>query len=328
MSLVFAAIVSAISFLVTYFLAPPFISYLQKHGMTVKDYHKPNEAQVPRPGGPITMLSIAAAGITLFFLTMSNGILAILFCTLIAFFIGYIDDRRVMPGYFKPLALVIAALPIVLLGTYDFYLDFPLFGTAKIPLLYIGLIFAMIPVVGNTVNSIDVLNGVVSGFIAIASIPLIVALFMNGKSEVAGAALLLFFSALAFYKYHKFPSKIFPGDSGVLAWGAMYGAIAIVGEVEFVAIIALLPAIINSFFFLASVKRVAEHRTVKARPVTLLDDYRLMASKERDAPATLVRMILANGPMSENDVAKSILKLAAFSAGMAILTAFLMRVVI
>ena len=325
---IFIAIASAVAFLMTYFLTPPFIKYLQRRGMTVQDYHKPNNQQVPRPGGPIIMISIAAAEITLYFLTMSTGVLAILLCTLIAFFIGYVDDRKVMPGYFKPLVLVAAAIPIILLGTYEFHLDFPLFGTVRIPLLYIGLILVMIPVVGNTMNSIDVLNGVVSGFIAIASVPLIIALFMNGNYEIAAAALTLFFSSIAFYKYHKYPSRIFPGDSAALTWGAMYGAIAIVGRVEFVAVIALLPAIINSFLFLASVKRIAEHRTVKARPVILLDDYKLMASKEKDAPATLVRMILANGPLHENDVTKNIFKLAAFSAGIAVLTAFLMRVVI
>ncbi|MGH9909003.1 MAG: UDP-N-acetylglucosamine-1-phosphate transferase, partial [Nitrososphaerales archaeon] len=182
---IFIAIASAVAFLMTYFLTPPFIKYLQRRGMTVQDYHKPNNQQVPRPGGPIIMISIAAAEITLYFLTMSTGVLAILLCTLIAFFIGYVDDRKVMPGYFKPLVLVAAAIPIIVLAAYNFHLDFPLFGTVRIPLLYIGLILVMIPVVGNTVNSIDVLNGVVSGFIAIASVPLIIALFMNGNYEIA-----------------------------------------------------------------------------------------------------------------------------------------------
>ena len=328
MNFVFAVIVSAIVFIITYFLTPPFIRYLQSNGMTVKDYHKPNNKHVPRPGGPIIMISLATAEVNLFLLTMNNGVLTILICTLIAFFIGYIDDKKIMPGYFKPLALVVAAIPIILLGTYDFNLDFPLFNSARIPLLYIGLIVLIIPVVGNTINSIDVLNGVVSGFIAIASVPLIVALIMNNKFEIAIAALPLFFSAITFYKYHRYPSRIFPGDSGTLAWGAMYAVIAIVGGVEFVAIVALLPAIINSFLFLASVKRIAEHRTIQVRPVILLDDYKLMASMEKAAPITLVRMILAAGPLHENEVTRNIFKLAAFSAGMAILTAFLIRVVI
>jgi len=231
-----------------------------------------------------------------------------------------------MPGYFKPLALVAAAIPIILLNAYDFYLDFPCFGSARIPVLYIALVLAAIPVMGNTVNSIDVLNGVVSGFIAIASVPLIITLFLQNKVDIAIAALPLLLSALAFYRYHKYPSRIFPGDSGTLAWGAMYGAIAIVGGVEVVATVALLPAIINSFLFLASVKRITEHREVKARPTVLLDDYRLMASTERNAPVTLVRLVLAHGPMREDEIARSVFKLTAFSAGIAILTAVLIGV--
>ncbi len=50
------------------------------------------------------------------------------------------------------------------------------------------------------------------------------------------------FASLAFYKYHKFPSRIFPGDSGAVMFGATYGAIAIVGQVEVIAAIAILPA--------------------------------------------------------------------------------------
>lgn len=326
MNFVAAAVTGVIAFLATYFLTPVLIKYLNKRGMVVKDYHKPNDKQVPRPGGLSIIVAIIAAEVALFIFTVNIGVLAILLCTVIAFFVGYIDDRKVMPGYFKPLALVAAAIPIILLGAYHSHLDFPLFGSAKIPLLYIVLILFAIPIMGNTVNSIDVLNGAVSGFTAIASVPLIVTLFLQGKTEIAIAALPLLLSALAFYKYHRYPSRIFPGDSGTIAWGAMYGAIAIVGGIEIVATIALLPAIINSFLFLASVKRIIEHREVKARPTVLLEDYRLMASKEVSAPVTLVRLVLAHGPMREDEIARSIFKLTVFSAGMAILTAVLMSV--
>ncbi len=326
MSFVAAAVTGVIAFLVTYLLTPVLIKYLNKRGMVVKDYHKPNDKQVPRPGGPSIIVAITAAELALFIFTANNGVLAILLCTVIAFFVGYIDDKRVMPGYFKPLALVAAAIPIILLSAYHSHLEFPLFGSVKIPLLYIVLILFAIPIMGNTVNSIDVLNGVGSGFTAIASVPLIVTLFLQHKTDIAIAALPLLLSALAFYKYHRYPSRIFPGDSGTIAWGAMYGAIAIVGGIEIVATIALLPAIINSFLFLASVKRIIEHREVKARPTALLEDYRLTASKEVSAPVTLVRLVLAHGPMREDEIARSVFKLAAFSAGMAMLTAVLMNV--
>ena len=94
-------------------------------------------------------------------------------------------------------------------------------------------------------------------------------------SEIFLAALPLLFATIAFYKYHKFPSRIFPGDSGTLLLGAMYGAVAIAGSSEIIGVIALLPAVMNSFLFLASVKRIVEHRQVKARPTILTDDFKL-----------------------------------------------------
>lgn len=326
LTVVHSVVVAALSFLATYYLTPALVKYLIKRGMVVKDYHKPEGTMVPRPGGHSIIVGIIAGELALFILTTSNGVLAILLSTIIAYFVGYIDDRKIMSGYFKPLALVAAAVPIILLGTYDSDLEFPLFGAVKIPLLYIAVIMLTIPVMANTANSIDVLNGVVSGFMAIASVPLIVALILQGRMDIAVAAIPLLFSALAFYKYHRYPSKIFPGDSGALLWGAMYGAIAIVGGVEIVATIALLPAIINSFLFLASVKKIVEHRELKGKPTKVLDDYRLMASREKGIRVSLVRLVLVHGPMSEKEIARNIFKLTVFSSGLAILTAFLMAV--
>ena len=171
------------------------------------------------------------------------------------------------------IGLGIAALPIIFLGAYDSNLAFPLFGEVKIPVLYLGIIVMMIPITGNTINSIDVLNGAASGFMTIASFSLTICLFIIQNYEIAIASLPLGFVSLAFYKYHKIPSKIFPGDSGALTFGGMYGAIAIVGGVEIVAAIALLPAVINSFLFLSSMKRIVEHRQIKEKPVEHTNDF-------------------------------------------------------
>jgi UDP-N-acetylglucosamine--dolichyl-phosphate N-acetylglucosaminephosphotransferase len=233
-----------------------------------------------------------------------------------------------MGGWFKPVALVIASTPINFLGTYDSNLAFPLFGTVQIPALYLGLVIFMIPVTGNTINSIDVLNGVASGFMIIASFSLSIALVILQNYEMAIISLPLGFVSLAFYKYHKIPSKIFPGDSGALTLGAMYGTIAIVGHVEIIAAVALLPAIINSFLFLSSMKRIVEHRQIKGKPVEHTEDFKLKATNDKTAPVTLVRLILAGGPLSEKQVGYAIFKLAIFSGILAIITAFMMRVVI
>ena len=315
---------SAISFVSSLILTRLSISILKAKGSVVVDYHKPNKPLIPRPGGYAIILSLSLSYSILFAITLNYSILAVLLAAIIAFIIGYIDDKRVMRGYYKPLGLIIASLPIIFLNAYDYNLEFPLVGSVRIPILYIGVIVIMIVTFGNTINSIDVFNGVASMFIVIASIPLIIALSLSSNYELLASASALLASASAFYIYHRYPSKIFPGDSGTLTLGVAYASIAITAELEIIAIISLLPAIINSFFFLSSVKRIVEHREIKSRPTILLDDYRIAASKDKHAPITLVRLIVASKPMYEHEIINRIIALAAFSSILAIITIFMM----
>ena len=325
--LIIPAIVSClVAFFIVFVMTPPLIKFLEKRNMTVKDMNKKEDVMVVRPGGPVLIVGIVASELVLYAFLQMNEILAIIITTSAAFAIGYVDDRKVMGGWFKPVALAIAAIPIITLGAYDSDLAFPLFGIVQIPVLYLALIIFMIPITGNTINSIDVLNGVASGFMVIASFSLSICLFIVQNYEIAIVSLPLGFVSLAFYKYHKLPSKIFPGDSGALTLGAMYGTIAIAGGVEIIAAVALLPAVINSFLFLASVKKIVEHRQIKGKPVDHTDDFKLRATSDKSAPITLVRLILAGDPLSEKQVGYEIFKLAIFSGILAIITAFLMRV--
>ena len=323
--LIIPTIISCLlAFFIVFFITPPLIKILEKKNFVVKDVNKKGNVMIARPGGLSIILGIIISELIFYVFLQLNEILAIIITTTLAFFIGYVDDRKTMGGWFKPVMLAIAALPIIFIGAYDSDLTFPLFGDVKIPLLYLGLIIFMIPITGNTINSIDVLNGVASGFMVIASFTLSICLFILQNYEIAVISLPLGFVSLAFYKYHKMPSKIFPGDSGALAFGAMYGTIAIVGGVEIIAAIILLPAIINSFLFLSSVKRIVEHRQIKEKPVEHTDDFKLKATKHQTAPVTLVRLILTNGPLSEKQVGLEIFKLAIFSGILGIITAFFM----
>ncbi|KPU81383.1 UDP-N-acetylglucosamine-1-phosphate transferase [Nitrosopumilus sp. PRT-SC01] len=324
--LILPAVASCIvAFFVVFLMTPPLIKFLEKRNLTVKDVNKKEDVMVARPGGLSIITGIIASEIILYAFLQSNEILAIIITTSAAFVIGYVDDRKVMGGWFKPVALAIAATPIIALGAYNSDLAFPLFGTVQIPVLYIALIVFMIPITGNTINSIDVLNGVASGFMVIASFSLSICLFILQNYEIAIASLPLGFVSLAFYKYHKIPSKIFPGDSGALTFGAMYGTIAIVGGIEVIAAIALLPAIINSFLFLSSVKKITEHRQIK-NPTSLTSELKIKSIDDVSAPITLVRLIVASKALSEKQVGFVIFKLAIFSGILAIITAFMMGV--
>jgi UDP-GlcNAc:undecaprenyl-phosphate GlcNAc-1-phosphate transferase len=316
---IYGIIVSAISFLIVFFITPVFIKYLTKKGRVVVDFHKPGKPKVPRPAGPVLLMGIVISEIILYFLILDVKIISVLLTTIIAFIIGYIDDLKTMPGWFKPAALILAAIPIIVLGTHGNYLNL-IFDSAFIPILYILLILSIIPIVGNTINSIDVFNGVASGLIIITMIPLLVGVILFSNTNVFLIGLPLLFGCIAMYQYHKYPSKIFLGDSGTLLLGSMYAALSIVGNSEIIGVIALLPAVMNSFLFLSSVKKIVEHRQVKTRPVTICDDFRLMASKDNSAPATLVRLILARGPLSEREIITRIFILATFSSILAIIS--------
>jgi UDP-GlcNAc:undecaprenyl-phosphate/decaprenyl-phosphate GlcNAc-1-phosphate transferase len=317
--LIYGIIASAMSFFITLFGTAKMINWLTAKGEVVQDYHKPDKPRIPRPAGPALVAGIVSAEIILFLLTWKIRVIAILLTAVISFFIGFVDDKKVLPGWFKPVALIIAAIPLIVLGAHQSHLNLE-FGKVAIPLLYIPLILVIIPIAGNTINSIDVLNGVASGFVIIAMFPLLVSIAIFGSNEVFVAALPLLFGTIALYKYHKFPSKIFPGDSGTLLMGAMYGAIAIAGNSEIIAVIAILPAVMNSFLFLASVKKIVEHRKVKSRPIVLNDDFKLAASKQKNAPSTLVRLLLVDGPLSEKDVGCQIFRLAIFSSFLAFIS--------
>jgi len=320
-----AIIAIVVSFFSVYGLTPLVIKALEKRKVTVVDVNKKEKTMVPRPGGLSIIVGVESSLIILYAFFPISEILAVILTTFFAFIVGLIDDKKTMGGWFKPLALAFCAAPILLLGAYDSNLDFPLFGSVSIPLLYMALVVFMIPIMGNTINSIDVLNGVASGFMTIASFALSICLFILQNYEVGVISLCLAFSSLAFYKYHKFPSKIFPGDSGAITFGAAYGGIAIIGGVEVIAAIAILPAIINSFLFLSSVKKIVEHREIQ-NPVTHTDDWKLKSTSESRAPVTLVRLLIAKKPLSEKQIGIEIFKLAIFSGILAIITSLMMGV--
>jgi len=61
-------------------------------------------------------------------------------------------------------------------------------------------------------------------------------------------------------------------------------------------------------------------------PTFLSDDYKLGATPDKDAPITIVRLIVAGKPLTEKEIGFVIFRLAIFSGILAVITAFLMSV--
>lgn len=319
---------SVAALVVTYLVIPPLASWLKGRGMVGVDVHKLNKPKIPEMCGLSVIAGLAVASF------LSSGLLASHSREAAAFFgtvliagtIGAMDDLKPLGPKLKPVLTCLAAAPILLLGTYDPHPVFPLIGTVRLTILYPLLIPLAIAVPANAVNMLDVFNGSMSGTLAIVSFTLGVVLALSGKATAASLALALAGSLLAFYLSNRCPARVFAGDTGSLAAGAAIGALSVIGNVEAVAIVALAPCIMNGFYGLASIGRLYERREIRSRPVRLRDDGMLEATTHRNAPVTLARLILAEGPLSEQQVVRVMLLLTALSSLFAVAAFFIPEV--
>ena len=315
------------AFVITYLATNRLIPLLIELKREVLDYHKEGKKFVAYPGGPAIILGLISALLVSIIITNDTRIIAILGVVIISATIGIVDDFKSLGGRKKPLILLLASVPIILLGAYEPNLDFLFFGSVKLSIIYPLLILVSIPVTANTINTIDVLNGVSTGFVIITSIPLLISLFLIGDSSMVLVTLILISVCLAFFMFHKYPSRVFPGDSGTLTLGATYGAIAIVGGVELIGVFAILPAILNSFFYLSSMKDFVEHKNIRVRPTRVLPDGTIEAESNDNAPITLVRLIVAGNSSKELPIVNTIFILSIVSATIATIMGILTWVI-
>ena len=321
--------------LVVLALMPLLIRYLTKSGRIVDDIHKRPPTKVASPAGPVLFLG-ALAGEVVAYLAFGTLVpVAVLGAAAIAFAVGLADDIFVLGGKAKPVLLLLAASPLVLIviqpDLFTPALTFPILGDTSAHLtIYMALAIVSLPIVANAFNMMDSFNGQISWFTLLTSLALLFGVilrtfFTSGFSLARVASdLPLVALAVGFLVFNRYPSKAFDGDSGSLMLGAMFAVLAVTGGVELAAIVAIVPAILNSFYTLSSVRGFVERRKMSARPIYLGDDGRLNASVEPNAPATLVRLILLGGPQSEQDLVGSILVLTAIacilSAALSVLT--------
>ena len=300
---------------------PPYLRYLVRRGMVVDDVHKKPPTKVPSPLGPVLFAGAVAGEAVAYFTFPSMVPVALIGVAVVAFAVGMVDDFSVVGGRAKPLMLVLAGVPLVLLifvqpDLYEPHLVFPILGaSAEHFAIYTVMVLAAFPVVANAFNMMDAFNGELSWFTLLTSAALLFGVVLRwaftpgfSPSRVA-ATLPLLAVAGAFLFFNRYPSRAFDGNSGSLLLGAVFAGCAVLGGVEMAAIIALVPAILNSFYTLSSVRGFVERRGMKARPTYIGEDGLLYASTDSSSPNTLVRLILLGGPLAEKELVKNIIAL-------------------
>lgn len=219
----------------------------------------------PTMGG---LLIIATTLIScLFWAKWSNiFVLTSLAVLVIYAFVGFLDDyekvkkqtSNAMSAKMKLLLQFSVSFICVLIITYAtpdnikydlrFPSIYPIFSTFSINLFWFYIPFAMVVIAGasNAVNLTDGLDGLAAGLLTTIFIFFIMtcletSFIINGTQEVAVICSAVAGACLGFLWFNCAPAKIFMGDTGSLALGALLGTISVLTKSEIVlAIVGLI----------------------------------------------------------------------------------------
>ncbi len=313
---------------------PSYLRWLTRQGRVSSDVHKTPPTRVPEPAGPLLFVGVLAGELVVALISKSLVPVAVTMGAGVAFAIGLTDDLYVLGGKTKPLLLLLAGVAfagVVLIrpNLYTPVIILPLINnTSPHFIIYTLLAIVAFPVVSNAFNMMDSFNGEISWFTLLTSLALLVGVALRtaftGFSIIRVSAVLpLVAVSAALLVFNRFPSRVFDGDSGALMFGAMFAGLAVIGGVEVAAIIAIVPAVLNSFYTLSSVRGFVERRRMKSRPTYIGGDGKIYASTEPGAPNTLVRLVLLAGPRSEKDLVKDIVILTGASCMLSVVVSVL-----
>jgi len=240
------------------------------------------KAHTPTMGGIIILLAVLIPAI-LWMKMDSIYTWMIILVTLVLGVVGFVDDyikvvkkdKSGLSGRFKVAGQIIVGL---LLGlTLYFWPDFQSFNTlSTVPFLkdvnidyaflghalgwviYIPLVIFVITAVSNATNLTDGLDGLAAGTSAIAGLILGIFAYVSGRTDFSGFLNILYLpgsgeltifcaslvgACMGFLWYNTHPASVFMGDTGSLALGGAFGALALMLHKEL-----LLPIICGIFF--------------------------------------------------------------------------------
>lgn len=254
-----------LSFLFTSLLAVPFINLLYhlkfrrkrvknpgQKGTTLSELHD-EKVGTPTGGGILIVISTILFSLLFYALTgfELNWTARILFFTLTSFgIVGFYDDIKKMVRIRKrsPLRALTPITKLLLqigLASYIGYLLYMHMGISEIYLPLIGPLFNLsawdvgiwiIPIsafvivsTSNAFNITDGLDGLATGLLMIA---LTAYWYLAGGSMYAGDIILfiavIMGSLAAFLYFNIYPARLFMGDTGSMALGAMLAVIALI----------------------------------------------------------------------------------------------------
>ncbi|MFC1485232.1 glycosyltransferase family 4 protein [bacterium] len=255
-----------ISLVLTLVFTPLVRKFAIKHNFfdnptnSIKTHKKP----IPYLGGlAISMSFFITLTIIRFATSFETGTLrnlrGIFLAGFLILIIGIIDDLRDMNFKFKFFWQFVAATILIY---FDMRIKF-------IQPTYLAIIFSYLWIIGliNAVNLIDIMDGLSSGIVFIASMTFF---FINSPYEasyVNFAAIAIAGASLGFLKYNWTPAKIFMGDAGSMFIGLVIASISLGANYSvnnkigvLTPIIILIVPIYDTFYIMY--KRIRKGRSI------------------------------------------------------------------
>ena len=259
--------VMLVSFLTTLIIIPFWMRKAKQIGLLWEDMNKYIKKKNIVGSGGLAVVVGSLIGIFVYmalgtFYFKSSAHLTEIFAIIAALFlvtgVGFIDDlfgwRKGGLSMRSRIVLVLfASIPLVVINA----------GVSTVLGINIGILYPLIVIpisflgAVTTYNFLAGFNGLETGqgIILLASLALVT--YLTGNAWLSLIALCMVAALIVFYMFNKFPAKVFPGDVLTYAIGAMIAMIAIVGNIEKIAIFFFIPYILE--FFLKIRGRLKKH---------------------------------------------------------------------
>lgn len=250
-----------LSFFVVLIALPKWINKAKQINLVWEDMNKNKKEKVSGSGGIIVILGFILAilfyiAIKTFYFQDSRNIVEIFSLTTSILMLagtGFIDDlfgwrHGGLSMKFRLFLCLFSAIPLIVINAGSNSISLPFIDGIKLGLLY-PLIFIPIGIIGASAsfNMLAGFNGLEAGQGIFILSALSVVTFFTGKTWLSLIALCMVFSLLAFWLFNKYPAKVFPGDVLTYPVGGLIAIIAILGNVEKIAVFFFIPYILEVF---------------------------------------------------------------------------------
>ncbi len=162
--------------------------------------------------------------------------------------IGLIDDALIVVKKsndgLKPIVKLL--LQLILASVFYFMYESVSSTDIWIPIIdvsidlgYFYFFFIIVMFLGesNAVNFSDGVDGLCAGLMVIALAPFVLFTYMSGSQDLTLLLVCVIGSLLGYLRYNTYPAKIFMGDTGSLALGGLFAAIAMIEKKELLILI-------------------------------------------------------------------------------------------